>query len=261
MKKLLIILSFFVSCYPLKFNVENALSLAKNIKFNEQYLNKGEVQNPKNTWIKVFEFDKWCAFYKTPFNKNKGILRYVEKSSQKCSFDKNIRREIPGISSFKLSLSSNEKINLRLTIDSEIITYHLFNYRIDTKFSAFQSQLKKSYFGNVFVGGGLESLKEKFLKDGQLCHGVNIECKDVVANKCDMCVSGSFEVVDFNCPQGGSKYCGENKCGEKNQPACLRGYKVLDTKLPSLCFNGSPAGFCEPGLETFCNDDGILVCL
>ncbi|MEH0860389.1 hypothetical protein [Halobacteriovorax sp. DPLXC-1] len=258
--KYLVFILLFISCWSQKFDLEERLSLAKKIEFNNQYLNKGNIEQPKNTWIKIFEFDNFCAFYKTPFNKKEGILRYVSKSGNKCQFDEKIKLQ-ENISSLKFSLSAVDKVSLDLFLGGERRSYHLFNYRMPRKFSAFQNQLKKSYFDNVFISGGLEYLKDKVLKDGQLCHGVNIECKDVVANICDMCPSGSYEVVDFNCKQGGSKYCGVNKCGTKNQPACPRGYKVLDTKLPSLCFNGSPAGFCEPGLETFCNDDGILVCL
>lgn len=262
MKYLFFFLLLFTSCLKPNFSLEEKLSLAKNIELNAKYLNLDNITNPKNTWVEVFKFDNWCAFYKTPYNKKMGVFRVVEKSSQKCHFDADGLFEKHDISSFKYTLLTKNKTTLRIQINTENTDYRLFNYRMDKKkFNAFDNQLKSSFFGNVFVNGGLDSLKDKTLNDGQLCHGVNIECQDVVANKCDQCLHGSYEVVDFNCTQGGSKYCGQNKCGEKNQPACPRGYKVLDSKLPTLCFNGSPAGFCKPGLKTFCNDDGILVCL
>lgn len=103
--------------------------------------------------------------------------------------------------------------------------------------------------------------KKVDLSDKDLCHGVNSNCQDVVGYRCENCPEGFYEVVDFNCPQGGSKYCGVDNCGKKNEPACPRGYKILGSKLKSLCFDGSPAGLCGPGLETFCNEDNILICI
>lgn len=261
-----LILSIFLlfgllSCQQEKFDFANELAFTTNFEMNELYQGSKGVYEPKNTWLLLFTFNKYCYFYKTPFNKSLGESRITKRQAGKCSFSDDAIYSKEGIKDFKMNLHVQEKIKLSLIIDGESFNYPLINYSVSRKFTPFNNQLKKSFFGNVYVNGGLDYLKTKTLKSGTLCHGVNIECKDVVKYKCDLCEKGSYEVVDFNCAQGGSKYCGKDKCGTKNQPACPRGYKVLDTKLPSLCFNGSPAGFCSPGLSTFCNDEGILICL
>ncbi|WP_412472003.1 hypothetical protein [Halobacteriovorax sp. RT-1-4] len=257
----LLLLLNFISCNQKNFILEEELAFTNNFQINELYQGSKGVYEPKNTWLLLFTFNDYCYFYKTPFNKSLGEYRVTKRSSGKCSFNDDAILSKEGISDFKMNLHVQDKIKLNLIIDGESVNYPLLNHTVSKKFSPFNNQLKKSYFDNVFVNGGLDYLKSKTLKSGTLCHGVNIECKDVVKYKCDLCEEGSYEVVDFNCAQGGSKFCGKDKCGTKNQPACPRGYKVLDTKFPSLCFNGSPAGFCFPGLSTFCNDEGILICL
>jgi hypothetical protein len=83
------------------------------------------------------------------------------------------------------------------------------------------------------------------------CHQVDKNCQDIGENRCLDCKYGWYEVVDFQCPQGGSKFCGQNHCGEKNEPACPRGVKVVDIL---------EAGICQSDLEPVSNGDKILVC-
>lgn len=261
MKLLIFLLFIFVSCIKSNYDFRSDLSYATNIEYNSSYLGKDIISEPKNTWVEVMTFNDKCFFYKTPFGKNLGQIRVTKRKLQRCDFSNEIRFERSEIKTLKIDIVTSGKTNLRLSINDDVEIIPLFNYRVPRKFSAFTNQLRHSYFDNVFINGAAKIEKKSFLSEGTLCHGVNIECKDVVTYQCDLCSDGSYEVVDFNCPQGGSKYCGQDKCGTKNQPACPRGYQVLETKLPSLCFNGSPAGFCSPGLSTFCNDEGILICL
>ncbi len=257
--RVLLCLILLTSCLSPKFDLAYELSRVTKIDFNEQYLNGKEIVLPRNNWVSLMQFSKYCVFYKTPFKNDSGILKIVRRSSR-CDFSDDAVFEEERISSLSLKLFTSRNITLEFNINDENRVFPLLNYKVQKKYQAFDNQLKHSFFDNVFVD--MEGIKDvEKLKDGVLCHGVNIECSDVVDYRCDQCESGSYEVVDFNCPQGGSKYCGQDKCGNKNQPACPRGYKTLDSKLPTLCFEGSPAGFCKPGLSTFCSDDGILICL
>ena len=96
------------------------------------------------------------------------------------------------------------------------------------------------------------------------CHKVDGNCSDVVENTCHFCRYGHFEVVDHTCPQGGSKFCGEGRCGGRGEPACLRGrfYTTIHERFQeNPCQEHSPVGYCLPGLHPFCDENNILVCL
>lgn len=100
--------------------------------------------------------------------------------------------------------------------------------------------------------------------DGTLvvCHKVNHKCKTVQEYSCDRCRFGWFEVVQGRkCKQGGTKFCGPNLCGAKGWPACFRGYEYVEKKKENYCYDGSKVGFCQEGMDTYCNSDKILVCL
>lgn len=83
------------------------------------------------------------------------------------------------------------------------------------------------------------------------CLKLDKSCNQVGEDFCDKCRFGTFEVVDYNCPQGGSRFCGVNHCGEKNEPACIRGLKTLDNEFD---------GICSGDLRPVLNGDHILIC-
>ncbi len=83
------------------------------------------------------------------------------------------------------------------------------------------------------------------------CQQVDKNCNNVGEYRCDDCRYGWYSIVDYNCPQGGSKFCGQNHCGEKGEPACPRGIKVVDE---------SEAGICQSDLTAVMNADHILIC-
>ncbi|MBC7714573.1 MAG: hypothetical protein H7177_14600 [Rhizobacter sp.] len=98
----------------------------------------------------------------------------------------------------------------------------------------------------------LGKLSDRFSKGSAIrCHQVDKDCKTIGEYRCEECRYGWYEVVDFQCAQGGSKFCGQNHCGEKNEPACPRGIKVVEPL---------EAGICQSDLEPVVNGDKILVC-
>lgn len=90
------------------------------------------------------------------------------------------------------------------------------------------------------------------------CHDLKPDCSEIKAYNCDECRYGWFEVSGSRCRGGYLKFCGIRQCGKKNEPACLRGTEF--SQLSNLCFEGSNAGFCEEGLHTYCDSNGILIC-
>lgn len=104
------------------------------------------------------------------------------------------------------------------------------------------------FASNKYLG----KISDRFSQGSAIrCEQVNKDCQTVGENRCDDCRYGWYEVVDFQCPQGGSKFCGQNHCGEKNEPACPRGIKVVDLE---------DAGICQNDLEPKANADKILIC-
>jgi len=268
----LILLLLTLSCQQTDWKESLQLELysIQNFTLNNRYINKGPIKSPLNTWVEILSFKKDrkknCLYYKTPYSDKRGILKLTKVVKGKCDpFIEGVTftKKIESLNFNFLTGSHVEQSNVLELLVSEgkeiqKIQIPLLNYQTKKRYKRFDNQLPNSFIDDVAFGA-LPGKKK--LENGKICHGVNRDCSNVVAYKCEQCEEGIVEVVDYNCPQGGSKYCARNKCGQKNEPACPRGYKVLDSKLASLCFDGSPAGFCEPGLKVFCNNDNILVCL
>lgn len=239
----------------------------KRVRVNESLVSGKSVTKPLNSWVTIAVLsDRYCLAYKTPFSSSFGELSYF-RFDKSCQFTKEALVKIKNINDLIVNVVNKNVDSLQLKLswlkgsskNREVLTFSLLNSKSKRAFSKLDHNLEMSFLADVFYGDYPESDKE--IADGNICHGINGDCKNVVSYRCDECKSGFYEVVDFNCPQGGSKYCGSDQCGEKNQPACPRGYNILETKLRTLCFDGSPAGFCSPGLKTFCNEDQILICI
>ncbi len=97
--------------------------------------------------------------------------------------------------------------------------------------------------------------------DAVLCHQFNSRCEEVLAFQCQRCRHGYFEVLTKNCPGKTQKFCGQNRCGEFGEPACLRGFRHHDSTAPaSLCRENTPHAFCQIGHKVVCNSKGELIC-
>ena len=252
-------LFFILSCRPKKTISDlERFFVYENIKFNHPEKMNQNIVRPLNAWVVLFESKFKCFYYRTAFRKRLGHIKLTRKKD-KCDYEDSAIYEDRRVDSIKyIKISTNQDdLKIRLEINNEEITYRLLNTELNSKKEI--TLLDQSYLSDIFVDRDIKNIKK--LGDLEICHGVNSNCQDVVGYRCERCPGSFYEVVDFNCPQGGSKYCGVEDCGKKNKPACPRGYEVLETKLKSLCFDGSPAGFCGPGLQTFCNEDNILICL
>lgn len=244
--------------------LDKNLSFQNEIVMNSNYVSTKTgniIKHPPGTWLELLRTKEICLFYKTPFKDKKGILKIASNQLGKCDEIAKSNFEFEKIEELEVSFNketSNLEFKFKIENKELIKNISLLNFKRVTKFKKYSSNVPSLKYNNVTLN---EITTNATLEDKQLCHGVNSNCNSVVENTCDNCPNGFHEVVDYNCPQGGSKYCGHIDCGQKNMPACPRGYEILETKLTSLCFDGSPAGYCAPGLKTFCNEEKILVCL
>lgn len=262
----------------------NSLHLSETLRFQDmRKINKEAYVHPKNTWLTIFRTEigdkRFCLNYKTPYEK-KGVLELrqsdgacdhykgelvsrLEKINQLVVYFKNEEQRVHGIGiipPFELVLSFYENDKQRLI---KIPMMQIEDKRILSRYSLGLKEkrirglsFRKNTRSEIFKMSGLYSEKKAII-----CHKVNKKCQDETPNECSKCPYGSYEVVDFNCKQGGSKYCAPSFCGTRGEPACARGFEFTGTKRKDLCFSGSPAGYCQPGLKTYCDENKILVCL
>jgi hypothetical protein len=107
----------------------------------------------------------------------------------------------------------------------------------------------------------LARAKINMIPSGEICQQVNDQCEVVGDVTCDRCKTPSFPVISSKCQKIFSRVCGPIRCGSRGAPACIRGFNYLHQPIDSGCFKGSPAGLCEDGLHTFCDESRVLVCL
>jgi hypothetical protein len=209
-----------------------------------------------------------CVYFQVPYKKIIGRLKIIElKNEAECS-------EVPSeenwlildhLSNLLMKLE-NFKLTLNFDLNHQKInwTFLLPNIAdgvIHEKYQAVKE--RKLYSGLTFLrtneesfdlshGKYLGKLSDRMSTSTAIrCQQINQKCQLVGENRCDDCAYGWYQVVDYNCPQGGSKFCGQNHCGEKNEPACLRGTKLGE---------GTQTGICQSDLSPVFNANHILVC-
>jgi ribosomal protein L30/L7E len=210
-----------------------------------------------------------CVYYQVPYKENRGHLRVQEmKEEGSCpdiSTDSKSFVELDGIENLKVTMK-NYKLSLEFDMakNKKRIDITLPNIEVGLEHEKYRPIKEKrlvsglrllrlndesfDFASNKYLG----KISDRFSQGSAIrCQQVNKDCETVGENRCGECRYGWYEVVDFQCPQGGSKFCGQNHCGEKNEPACPRGMKVVDPE---------EAGICQSDLGPTPNLEKILVC-
>ncbi len=214
-----------------------------------------------------------CLFYTLGYKEKKSSLHVVEiKNKAECpqdslSLDEHSEdyAKIDGIDHFKVNLQNFKLfISFQYKNRNSQIEIGLPNVEAGFLHQKYQALTSKSLMpGLKFLkindesfdflrNKNLGKLSDRFsLGTAVRCSQVNKDCEELGENRCHNCRYGWYEVVDFQCPQGGSKFCGQNHCGEKNEPACPRGTRVVALE---------DAGICQSDLEPRLNEEKILIC-
>jgi hypothetical protein len=210
-----------------------------------------------------------CVYYTVPYKEKVSLFKVQElKNIDSCpeSSDKGVSFvSMSGINNLKITFRGFKlKLEFLYEKDKNIIEIPMPNIEVGLIHEKYHSLKEKrlmsglkflrlnddsfDYSSNRYLG----KLSDRFSKGTAIrCHQVDSECKTVGENRCEECRYGWYEVVDFQCPQGGSKLCGQNHCGEKNEPACPRGIKVVAPE---------DSGICQSDLGPVRNGDKVLVC-
>jgi hypothetical protein len=215
---------------------------------------KTVVARPPNTILDLFSYQAggqiFCLTYRTPYTDIQGELTLWRG---KCD-DKLLK---------EAEIKEIKELEIQYKVDEKKLSMHL-EMRKGSAHQIDVTNRNRIYFGQ-FTPAKRESMgtnPDLKYKDGEatFCHRMNENCQEVISNQCDRCAYGWYEVVDYSCPGvGGSKICGPSRCGERGEPACVRG---LQHGVPpfDICSEGSNAGFCQKGLETICDENKILIC-
>lgn len=281
---LILLLSSCLQSSRLDWNDQLALSLmeTRSLKLHPNALGaRGDW--PPRVWQQLLETSEWCLWLRSPSDERPGALRL--KSVQDCQnylvqeFD-----DLNGLESFEMGLKERTlKLKAVLKEGEQSWSYQLVNLEQWESFNGEEKRLFDSYKNlrgsnptrgastlMVYSEQSFQTLSYEKIgertdnyKDqtAEVCHQVSRDCVDELPFECERCRYGWYEVPGSLCSQGGSKYCGRDRCGEQGQPACLRGFKHLQRDLEELCYEGSPAGFCEPGLTIVCDERRGLICL
>ena len=246
---------------PIVLDTPNAgFSYASSLEYEEK-IGGAILSEPRGIWHRILKAGKQCLFYKTPFKKG-GAIRMGEDCSNAYS-NELLYSEVKN---FQVDYGAFQTVLTFETNKKERLEFVHFNVQRDLPSKRYDSPVNKSYRTGLLMGGwpvamGKRGSPEDNYRDGtaRICHQVDQDCGSVVAYSCDRCRYGFFEVADFKCPQGGTKYCGRNRCGELGQPACLRGFQANSVQ-GARCEDDWNAGFCRHGLRRVCDTNGVLVC-
>lgn len=276
----------FAATYGLEMVLQDKIFTASKIEFEfEKWLDaNGQVSSPAATWIQLLTIysrgEKYCLFFRSQYENLEGVLRLSAGAACESNYEKP-EYSADRIHSFNLKFDRSEHaLVMNLTMGKSEKSEETFKFY----FPSYQGKLENlKVLSDSSPSGSFSYLslspktEEKIQLLGKysdnyrdssatICHKVSSKCADEVPNHCDQCAFGYYEVVDHLCPQGGSKFCGVNRCGEQGQPACPRGELAAGRTLKAgevldWCSKDSTAGFCQNGLTPTCDGNKILVCL
>lgn len=284
--------TLLVSCRPFWDNKVTPIQLMNELfpkmmtisSYQTNLVNKGNIESPKGIPSVIFEATfleinknlekKLCLYYTVPFREKKGELWFVEREkSDSCVDVIESDLVLRDIDQFELLMNEKKQADVMVMKFSHLKK----NYQYEFTFAHYKPMKNFSYAAPVQPSGSLPFLHIASLEENtnqklgsindnfasgtaKKCHTVNENCETVGENLCHLCRYGWYEVVDYACPQGGSKFCGQSRCGEKGQPACPAGYLVHEIAPSEVCVDDSEAGFCQGELRPICNDQNVLVC-
>ena len=228
-----------------------------------EFYQDGEViEKPKGSWQHLFTviystiglgIKKDCVFYKVPSDEL-GILKIKSLNmNEKC--DEMLFKEgdytIQALRQLKYSTMG--KVHLWFTKQKYKTEEWEFKLKASLKpkpkFQESSASFKSGPF--LFLANKV-SQTDELLKDGTICHDIGDLCEELKPSLCHQCLNGWSELP--NGCEIGPKVCGQQKCGEKNQPACRLGTSSLKPDKRGCRLDPSFA-YCRSGLTVECQGE------
>jgi hypothetical protein len=236
---------------------------------NSHYKGLEKILSPKGTYQSIFEIE----FVDKNFNKSYDCIQfYIPKKDfdgelsivpnpkhEDCSklITSQSYAKIKEIKNFGFEIDSDV---LKLKVDEFRFEYKLLNFLKQIKPTLLDSSIIPSTLDGILIASNISYSKQNpLIKDGSICYDIDDECNELLTNKCSDCKGGFFEVIASKCGVKRKRVCGVNKCGEKNQYACFRGYLASGIDPKNYCIADSPVGFCNENLKVVCINN-VLMC-
>lgn len=240
----------------------------KIVEKHEFYQNNEVIIKPKNSWQTLFavlyndanlKTSKDCVFYQVPGDAA-GTLKIKaiphEKKCEEFLYQAG-DQEWKGIKALQYSLSdkflSLSLTNAKFEIEKwEVALFNVFEHpKPKSLMSSAEYRAPKVIYLTPYKGK--QSIRPKpaeTLVDKKLCHAISEDCQELSPSVCTQCPNGWYEIPN-GCSEG-PKYCGVTGCGQKNQPACRRGYKYQRSMSEFRCRDDQSFAYCAKGLTVQC---------
>lgn len=272
---------------------------AKNINsnFNQKAQDFSPIKRPQATWLLLASADftdnkRDCLFYFVPYKENDGKIKIISTDQLNPCDNLSLKEgqyEMQGLSELSYAYIRNEEHQLVRSRKISPLTFTLkmklrgdenealkievpifngkpeeegqrFKYRLyfsSAPYGKFQDFDVFSSLPNQQLSGSWDDRYSS--KNAIKCSDLDDRCQMTGANECQKCRFGYFEAFKENCSSSSVKFCGLNRCGEKSEPACLRGFDY-DLKK-SKTNEGHLAFYCQDDLVPTVDENGLLVCL
>lgn len=247
--------------------IDKSWSSGYKVTINKNYTTSLKIDEPKGTTQYIVRVDYLnkdfkklsdCLIYQIPRTGESGSL-YIHllnnnKSCEDVLFEKHLF-SIEEVYNFGISYKENI---LKLIIDNKTKQIKLLNSKFNTDNKIYDHIASRMYLEGVQISRVERDSNTEYYKDGSICLDVDNKCEVIKNTNCDLCQNGTHNIIASNCPSKVRRVCGIKECGEKGNPACIRGF--LATKyMGDYCIPDSPVGFCKKGLRVFC-ENGELIC-
>jgi hypothetical protein len=238
------------------------IDLNKNLKFDDV------IQQPAGTKQVIAEVyylnhnflsQKDCLIYEIPLKKKPGTLSLVKlaTTNEKCQsqlFSKPLYM-MKDVFNLGVELTTNL---LKMSINSNVVKIKLLNKNQKGSFKLGDHFAANDNIPGLKVSLAFDDTGSTLLADGVICHDIDDSCNIKLDLNCDLCQNSSYTVKASQCERELRTVCGQQKCGIKGAPACLRGAKASGY-TGNYCISDSPIGICYKGLRVFC-ENGSLIC-
>jgi hypothetical protein len=237
-----------------------------SVSEKHEFYQEGElIKKPADTWQLLFavsyldrklSMHRDCVYFKVP-GESLGILKLIATELESCEglAENKGTIELKEIKGLQYSIK-NEEIKIHITypdFKSVKWTMPLLNrYQVPVAKLFLSSAEYKAAKITMLAPLRVKSPRQesRLLKKGTLCHDIDDSCQEASPSVCKQCEGAWYEIP--NGCEHGPKYCGDQGCGGKNQPACRRGLKYQRVNKIFDCATDSSFAYCSKGLTLQC---------
>lgn len=232
------------------------------IEVNSNYPGLQPVAKPRATMQKLFAVlragsleegvQKDCVYYQIPGDKA-GELRVTSIDVMaSCESEARVVYRIEDIKELQYSLEGSQ-VSFWLTMTNSttrVVQVTLLNAPDTKPPKLYESSTRRGVF---YLEPGSRPLGlPKQLLTGELADEYPKHPCSFETGTCHLCRFGVYQI------SSGEHFCGIDRCGQKNQPACRRGDRWQRSREKFSCRGQNSHVFCSPGLVIDCEGERAI---